>query len=243
MGTGSTAPRYLDIIAAIFITALIVSNLVASKTASLFGVTVGVGVFVFPVSYIVGDVLTEVYGYSAPRRVIWIGFGAAAFAALVFLAADLVPPSPSYRHQAAFHAILGQSPYVLVASLAAYWAGEFCNSYVLAKLKVLSRGRWLWTRTIGSTVVGQAVDSLIFYPCAFFLLPILFRFPEGVWSGGQLVAVMVGNYVIKVGVEAVCTPVTYKVVALLKRTEGIDVYDRHTNFNPFVLSDQRGSGG
>jgi queuosine precursor transporter len=232
------APRHLDVVTAIFITTLIVSNLIASKTASLFGVTVGVGVFVFPVSYIVGDVLTEVYGYGASRRVIWLGFGAGALAALVLLAADLVPPSPGYPHQAAFHTILGQSPYALVASLAAYWTGEFCNSYVLAKLKVRSRGRWLWLRTIGSTVVGQAVDSLIFYPCAFFVLPALFGFSEGVWSRQQLVAVMINNYVIKILVEAAFTPLTYRVVALLKRREGLDVYDRDTDFNPFILNDR-----
>ncbi len=229
------APRYLDVITAIFITALLTSNLVAAKTTLLFGFTIGVGVFVFPVSYIFGDVLTEVYGYAASRRVIWLGFGAVALASLVFVLADLAPAAPGFRHQPAFHAILGQSPYVLAASLGAYWAGEFCNSYVLARLKIRSRGRHLWLRTIGSTVVGEGVDSLLFYPLAFLALPTLFGFAEGIWPSGLLAEVMIGNYLLKVLVEVVFTPVTYLVVRGLKRAEGIDVYDHGTDFNPFVL--------
>ena len=190
--------RHLDLITAIFITALLSSNLVASKTASLLGFTVGVGIFVFPISYIFGDVLTEVYGYRASRRVIWLGFGAGGLAATIFLLCDVAPPAPGYLHQAAFHTILGQSPLILAASLTAYWAGEFCNSYVLARMKVWSGGRHLWMRTIGSTVVGEGVDSLLFYPLAFALLPRALGFTAAVWPTQLVLEVMLGNYVLKV---------------------------------------------
>jgi len=227
--------RHLDLITAIFITALLSSNLVASKTASLLGFTVGVGIFVFPISYIFGDVLTEVYGYRASRRVIWLGFGAGGLAATIFLLCDVAPPAPGYLHQAAFHTILGQSPLILAASLTAYWAGEFCNSYVLARMKVWSGGRHLWMRTIGSTVVGEGVDSLLFYPLAFALLPRALGFTAAVWPTQLVLEVMLGNYVLKVLFEAAFTPITYWVVRVLKRAEGVDVYDRDTRFNPFVL--------
>lgn len=227
--------RYLDLITAVFITSLLTSNIVASKTALLGGFEVGVGIFVFPVSYIFGDILTEVYGYRQSRRVIWLGFASVALASLIFLAADLAPPAPGFRHQDAFHTILGQSPFILVASISGYFCGEFCNSYVLAKMKIWTRGRWLWTRTIGSTVVGEAVDSVIFYPLAFWLLPSLLGFSEAVWSRESLVAVMVNNYVLKVLLEVLATPVTYALVGALKRGEGLDVFDHGTDFNPFRL--------
>jgi uncharacterized integral membrane protein (TIGR00697 family) len=227
--------RYLDIVAAVFITALISSNIVASKTALLFGQIIGVGIFVFPISYIFGDILTEVYGYRASRRVIWLGFGSAGLAAFIFYLCDLAPPAPQYPHQAAFHVILGQTPYIISASLAAYFAGEFCNSYVMAKMKVWSSGRHLWMRTIGSTIVGEGVDSLVFYPLAFALLPLLLRFDDAVWPWDQVSTVALHNYLLKVGVEVLFTPLTYQIVRWLKHAEELDVYDYDTDFNPFAL--------
>lgn len=225
--------RYLDVITAVFITALLVSNLVAAKTALIFGFPIGVGIFVFPISYIFGDILTEVYGYAASRRVIWLGFGSVGLAATIFVACVAAPPAPGFEHQEAFATILGQSPYVLAASMIAYFFGEFCNSYVLAKMKIWSRGKHLWMRTIGSTVVGEGVDSLIFYPLAFALLPRLFGFEEAIWPWALVVSVMVNNYLLKVLIETLATPITYVLVRKLKQGEGIDVYDTNTAFSPF----------
>jgi queuosine precursor transporter len=225
--------KYLDIITAIFITALLVSNLVASKSASLWGWTVGVGIFVFPISYIFGDVLTEVYGYARSRRVIWTGFASVAVASLILFLCDIAPPSPDFQSQEAFHLILGQSPLVLVASLTAYSVGEFCNSLVMAKMKVWTEGRHLWARTIGSTVVGEAVDSVVFYPLAFGVLPRLLGFNGAAWPWALIAAIMVNNYFLKVAVEVAFTPITYRLVSFLKRAEGVDVYDRETDFSPF----------
>lgn len=233
----SPSYKYLDIITAIFITALLVSNLVSSKTALLFGVPIGVGIFVFPISYIFGDILTEVYGYKRSRRVIWTGFGAVAIASMIFLLCDLAPPAPGFEHQDAFHIILGQSPFILAASMTAYFCGEFCNSFVMAKMKIWSNGSHLWARTIGSTVVGEGVDSVIFYPLAFVLLPMLFGFDEAVWSWTMTGAVMVNNYLLKVAFEAIATPITYILVDRLKASEGVDVYDHDTDFNPFLVRD------
>ncbi|MBK8481196.1 MAG: queuosine precursor transporter [Proteobacteria bacterium] len=231
----ASQPQYLDAITAVFITALLASNIVSAKTTALGGLTLGAGVFVFPLSYIFGDVLTEVYGYRRSRRVIWLGFGSAALAALIFVICDRLPPAGAFRHQAAFHTVLGPSPLVLAASLTAYACGEFCNSYVLAKLKIWSAGRHLWLRTIGSTIVGEAVDSAVFYPLAFLVLPLLVGMEEARWPWAQVQTVMLTNYVIKVLVEVVFTPATYRLVALLKRAEGLDVYDHDTNFSPFAL--------
>lgn len=231
--------RYLDIITAIFITALITSNLVAPKTTTLFGYTIGVGIFVFPISYIFGDILTEVYGYKRSRRVIWLGFLSAGLAALIFFLCDITPPSSGFKHQAAFSTILGQMPFVLAASLTAYFVGEFCNSYVMAKMKIWSEGKHLWMRTIGSTIVGEGIDSLLFYPLAFFIFPYFFA-PKTTWSLGLVGIVMLNNYILKVVLEALFTPFTYLLVHLLKKAEGCDVYDHETNFNPFAL-ELRGS--
>jgi uncharacterized integral membrane protein (TIGR00697 family) len=227
--------RYLDIITAIFITALLTSNLVASKSATLGGYTIGVGIFVFPVSYIFGDILTEVYGYARSRRVIWTGFLAVAVASLIFFLCDIAPPAEGFQHQAAFHIILGQSPLVLAASLVAYALGEFCNSLVMAKLKLWTQGRHLWLRTISSTIVGEGVDSVVFYPLAFYALPLLFGFDEAVWAGDAVLSILVNNYILKVLLEALMTPVTYVIVNKLKQLEGEDFYDKDTDFNPFRL--------
>jgi uncharacterized integral membrane protein (TIGR00697 family) len=227
--------KYLDLITAVFITALLTSNLVASKSSELFGWTIGVGIFIFPISYIFGDVLTEVYGYERSRRVIWMGFLSVGLASLIFFLCDIAPPSPSFQHQDAFHTILGQSPLVLAASLIAYFVGEFCNSYVMAKMKIWTQGRQLWMRTIGSTVVGEAVDSAVFYPLAFWVFPMLFGFSEAVWPWAMVGAILVNNYILKVLVEVLFTPITYALVGFLKRSEGVDVFDTDTNFSPFKL--------
>ncbi len=227
--TRSVPPRYryFDLIVGVFVTALVTSNLVAAKVAMIAGHKIGCGIFVFPVSYIFGDVLTEVYGYARSRRVIWIGFACAAFASSTFWLADRMPPAPDWPDQGAFHAILGQLPRIVAASLVAYVIGEFVNSFVLAKLKVLTRGRHLWTRTIGSTLAGQLVDSAVFYPLAFLGQP--------GWTPAQVAEVALNNYLIKCAVETLFTPVTYLVVGHLKRAEHEDVFDTETDFNPLRL--------
>ncbi|MEA3035719.1 MAG: queuosine precursor transporter, partial [Sphingomonadales bacterium] len=183
----------------------------------------GAGILFFPVSYVLGDVLTEVYGYARARRCIWAGFAAMLFMALMSTIVVALPPDPSWKGQAAYEAVFGQVPRIVFASIAAFWAGEFVNSYVLARMKVLTEGKYLWTRTIGSTLVGQAVDSLIFYPLAFW----------GVWDSDKLALVLATQWALKVGWEALLTPVTYAVVGFLKAREGVDVYDRDTDFTPF----------
>src|SRR5688572_19263974 len=220
------AYRYYDLVMAAFVTVLLCANVIgASKVATLFGYTFGAGVLFFPISYVFGDILTEVYGYARARRVVWAGFGSLVFASLMSSIVLAIPPAPGWPHQAAFETVLGGTPRIALASLVAYFAGELTNSFVLAKMKIASEGRYLFARTIGSTIAGEAVDSLIFYPLAFL----------GVWTTSQVMAVMVANYLIKVGWEAVMTPFTYRIVAFLKRTEGEDYYDRDTDFTPFSL--------
>jgi uncharacterized integral membrane protein (TIGR00697 family) len=209
------------------VTVLLCANLIgAAKVAQVGGVTFGAGVLFFPISYVFGDVLTEVYGYARARKVVWAGFGALIFASFMTWAVLAFPPAPGWPHQAAFQTVFGSTTRIVLASLIAYFCGEFCNSYVLAKMKLLTRGRFLWMRTIGSTIAGEAVDSLIFYPLAFL----------GVWSSDLVAKVLVSNYLLKVGWEAVMTPVTYRLVYALKRAEREDYYDRDTNFTPFSLS-------
>jgi hypothetical protein len=227
--------RFFDLIVGVFVTALITSNLVSAKVAevgpfaSLGPWKIGCGIFVFPISYIFGDVLTEVYGYARSRRVIWIGFACAALASLVFWLADVMRPAPDWPHQTAFHTVLGQLPRVVAASLVAYVFGEFANSFVLARLKVLTQGRHLWVRTIGSTVVGQGIDSVVFYPLAFAQVAALGL--DG-WTWSQVTEVALNNYLIKCAVETTFTPITYVVVGGLKRAENEDVFDDNTDFNP-----------
>ena len=224
---GARAYRYYDLVMAAFVTVLLCANLIgAAKVAQVWGITFGAGVLFFPISYVFGDVLTEVYGYARARKVVWAGFGALIFASFMTWAVLAFPPAPGWPHQAAYQTVFGATPRIVLASLVAYFAGEFCNSFVLAKMKLITSGRFLWMRTIGSTIAGEAVDSLIFYPLAFL----------GVWPRALVVQVLVSNYLLKVGWEAVMTPVTYRVVNALKRAEQEDYYDRDTNFTPFSLS-------
>jgi len=221
------AYRYYDLVLAAFVTVLLCANLIgAAKVCRIGPVTFGAGVLFFPISYVFGDVLTEVYGYARARKVVWAGFGALIFASFMTWAVLAFPPAPGWPHQVAFQTVFGSTPRIVLASLVAYFCGEFCNSYVLAKMKLLTSGRFLWMRTIGSTIAGEAVDSLIFYPLAFL----------GVWSNDLVARVLVSNYLLKVGWEAVMTPLTYRVVNALKRAEREDYYDRDTDFTPFSLS-------
>jgi len=218
--------RYYDLVMAGFVTVLLCANVIgAAKVAELGGFTFGAGVLFFPISYVFGDVLTEVYGYARARKVVWAGFGALAFASFMSWAILAFPPAPGWPHQAAYETVFGATPRIVLASLIAYFSGEFCNSYVLAKMKLFTSGRQLWSRTIGSTIVGEAVDSAIFYPVAFL----------GVWEMDLVWRVMVSNYLLKVLWEILMTPFTYRLVNFLKRAENEDYYDRHTNFTPFSL--------
>jgi uncharacterized integral membrane protein (TIGR00697 family) len=223
--------RYYDIIMAAFVAILLLSNIIgASKRATLdlplIGAwSFGAGVMFFPISYIIGDVLTEVYGYARARRVIWVGFGALIFMAFMSWVVVSLPPAEGWPGQAAYESVFGNSWRIVLASITAFWVGEFANSFVLARMKSLTGGRYLWTRTIGSTVVGQGLDSLIFYPLAFYGL--------AGWPIEQLWQVVVSQFVIKTLWEALLTPVTYAVVGTLKRREGVDVFDEHTDFTPF----------
>jgi uncharacterized integral membrane protein (TIGR00697 family) len=216
--------RYFDFVMAAFCVVLILSNVVgAAKVATIGGFTFGAGILFFPISYVLGDVLTEVYGYARARRVIWTGFAASIFAAIMCSVIVAMPPAPGWGGQEQYAAVFGQVWRIVAASVLAFWAGEFVNSYVLARMKVWTQGRMLWTRTIGSTIVGQGVDSLIFYPLAFL----------GVWTSDQVLTVMFTNWLLKVSWEALLTPLTYFVVGWLKRREGVDVYDEGTDFTPF----------
>jgi hypothetical protein len=220
--------RYYDLVMAAFVTVLICANVIgAAKRCQIGRFTYSAGVLFFPISYIFGDVLTEVYGYSRARKVVWAGFGALAFASFMSWAILQFPPAPDWPHQPAYETVFGGTPRIVLASLVAYFSGEFCNSYVLAKMKLVTGGRLLWTRTIGSTIVGEAVDSLIFYPLAFLGAP--------GWTTEQMLAVLMGNYLLKVSWEVVMTPFTYRVVNFLKRAESEDYFDRDTNFTPFSL--------
>lgn len=223
--------RYFDFVMAAFVAILLLSNVIgAGKVAQVWlpGIgywPFGAGILFFPVSYVIGDVLTEVYGYARARRVIWAGFAATLFMAFMSWVVVALPPAPDWKNQAAYEVIFGQVPRIVFASMCAFWAGEFVNSFVLARMKTWSGGRHLWMRTIGSTVAGQGVDSLIFYPLAFWGA-------EG-WTTHLVLTVMVTQWVLKVSWEALLTPVTYAVVGRLKRSEGVDVYDTDTDFTPF----------
>jgi uncharacterized integral membrane protein (TIGR00697 family) len=221
--------RYYDFVMAAFVTVLICSNLIGpAKIVQLDGwPAFGAGVLFFPISYVFGDVLTEVYGYARARRVIWAGFAGLAFASLMAAVVVALPPARFWEHQKAYETAFGQAPRIAAASMFAYFCGEFVNSFVLAKMKILTAGRWLWTRTIGSTIVGEAVDSALFYPLAFY--------GAGIIPNDKLPAIMLAQFTLKVGVEVIFTPLTYKIVGALKRVENEDYYDRQTRFTPFTF--------
>jgi queuosine precursor transporter len=215
----------LLIIAAIFTTCLITANIIAVKVVSFGPVQLPAAVVVFPLSYIFGDVLTEVYGFRTARRVIWLGFGCNLLFVFFAWIGQLLPPASAWGSQAAYESILGAAPRVLAASAAGYLAGEFSNSIVLARMKVLTRGRWLWMRTIGSTIVGEGLDSAIFLTVAYLGMP--FFTP---WM-------ILYHWAAKTAIEAAATPLTYRAVNYLKRKDAVDVFDDHTNLNPFSVSD------
>jgi uncharacterized integral membrane protein (TIGR00697 family) len=218
--------RYYDLVMAAFVTVLLCANVIgAAKVAQIGRFTFGAGVLFFPISYVFGDVLTEVYGYARARKVVWAGFAALAFASFMSWAILAFPPAPGWPHQEAYETVFGATPRIVLASLIAYFSGEFCNSYVLAKMKLLTKGRLLWARTIGSTIFGEAIDSAIFYPIAFL----------GVWETELVWRVMLSNYILKVLWETLMTPFTYRIVNFLKRAESEDYFDHDTNFTPFSL--------
>jgi queuosine precursor transporter len=229
----SRSYRYYDFVMAAFVTVLICSNLIGPAKAvqielPFFGAVVfGAGVLFFPISYVFGDILTEVYGYARARRVIWAGFAGLAFAALMAYVVVALPPAPEWPNQKAYEIAFGSTWRIAAASMFAYFCGEFVNSFVLAKMKILTAGRWLWTRTIGSTIVGEAVDSALFYPLAFY--------GSGIMPDEIIPKLMLAQFVLKVAVEVIFTPLTYKIVGALKRAENEDYYDRETRFTPFTL--------
>ena len=217
--------RYLDLLTIGFVVVLLISNLVGQKICQIGPLKVSGAELLFPITYICGDVFTEVYGYGASRRAIWIGFFAMALLSLMGAVAVALPPAPGWPNQRAFATVFGLVPRFAVASLAAYWAGEFTNSFTLAKMKLLTGGRWLWTRTIGSTITGQAVDTAVVILIAF----------TGYTSWRTMGILILSSYLVKVVYETLATPVTYVVVGWLKRAEGADAFDRGTDFNPFAL--------
>jgi len=218
--------RYLDLLTIGFVVVLLVSNLVGQKICQIGPLKVSGAQLLFPIAYICGDVLTEVYGYAASRRAIWIGFFAMALLSVMGTIAVALPPAPGWPNQQAFATVFGLVPRFAVASLIAYWAGEFTNSFTLAKMKILTHGRWLWTRTIGSTITGQAVDSAVVIVIAF----------AGYTSVRTMGIMILSSYFTKVVYETLATPLTYLVVAALKRAESVDAFDTTTNFNPFATN-------
>jgi hypothetical protein len=217
--------RYFDVASTAFVAVYLISQVSSSKLFVIGGLQLPGAAVVFPLSYIFGDILTEVYGYARTRRVIWMGFGSAVVMAVVLWIVQALPPAPDWPNQAAYEAILGVVPRMVLGSIAAYWAGEFTNSYIMAKMKLLTNGRHLWTRTVGSTVIGQAVDSTVFILVAF----------AGRLAWASLFQVAATLYLFKVAYEIAATPLTYAIVRWLKRVEGVDVYDRQTDFTPFRL--------
>lgn len=217
--------KYYNAISIAFVTILLISNTVATKLFSIGPLVFTGAVFVFPISYIFGDILVEVYGYSRSRRIIWAGFFALIAMSIIYWLVGLLPPAPNWNNQEAYMAILGIVPRIVIASIVGFWAGEFSNSFVLARLKLLTRGKHLWSRTIGSTIVGQGVDTILFTTIGFY----------GLIPSYVLLTAIISGYLFKVSYEAIATPITYRIVKFLKKKEGVDHYDYHTNFNPFRI--------
>jgi uncharacterized integral membrane protein (TIGR00697 family) len=215
--------RYFDLLGMAFVSVVLVSSITASKLISFGPFTFTAGIIIFPLAYIFGDTLTEVYGYAKARRIVWMGFAANLFMSVVIAIAVILPPAQGWELQEQFAAVLGQVPRIVFASLIAYICGEFANSYVLAKMKLWTEGKHLWTRTIGSTIVGEGIDTVIFVVVAFW----------GLLPGSLILTTIISAYIFKVAYEIIATPLTYIVVGWLKRAEGVDHYDRTTNFNPF----------
>ena len=224
--------RYFDLVMAAFVVILLLSNILGAGKVSVIDLPYvglwpfGAGILFFPVAYVIGDVLTEVYGFARARRCIWVGTAALLFMAFMSWVVVALPPAADWTGQAAYEQVFGQVPRIVFASIIAFWAGEFVNSVVLARMKVWTGGRHLWTRTVGSTVAGQGVDSLIFYPLAFW--------GAAGWTNNLVLKVLLTQWALKVAWEAILTPVTYLVVGALKRREGLDVFDERTNFTPFA---------
>lgn len=217
--------QYLDVLVAFFVAVLIISNIASTKILTLWKFTFDGGTILFPLSYIFGDILTEVYGYRQSRRVIWLGFISALLMSLVFYVVQLLPPAPDWHNQNAFEIILGFVPRIVLASLMAYFAGEFSNSVILSRLKIYTRGKFLWIRTIGSTIIGEGIDTAVFCTVAFY----------GILPDSVLWAVILSNYIFKCSLEILFTPVTYLIVGFLKRKEKEDVFDYGINYNPFTF--------
>ncbi|MFA6353560.1 MAG: queuosine precursor transporter [Candidatus Paceibacterota bacterium] len=215
--------KYLGAISVFFVSILLISNVASTKIADFGWFTFDGGTLLFPLSYIFGDILTEVYGYRKSRSVIWLGFFMALLMSIIFIIVGKLPPASGWENQSAYDAILGLTPRIVFASLIAYICGEFSNSYILAKMKIWTKGKWLWTRTIGSTLVGELVDSILFIMIAFW----------GILPNSLLLILVISNYIFKTGVEILFTPITYRIIKFLKREEGEDYYDINTNFNPF----------
>ncbi|MDP9249597.1 MAG: queuosine precursor transporter [bacterium] len=216
--------KYLGPLSVFFVSVLLISNIASTKLVDLKWFVFDGGTLLFPLSYIFGDILTEVYGYKRARKVIWLGFFMALLMALVFMIVGKLPAAAGWDNQAAYDAILGMAPRIVLASLIAYFAGSFSNSFILAKMKVWTKGKLLWTRTVGSTLVGELVDSSLFILIAFW----------GIYPGVLLLTLIISNYLFKTAIEVLFTPLTYKVTAFLKNKEQEDYYDRDTNFNPFA---------
>jgi queuosine precursor transporter len=226
-GNGKGLSIYFVVLVAVFVMCLIVANIIAVKLVSIFGLIVPAAVIIFPISYIFGDVLTEVYGYRRARQVIWLGFFCNLVAVIAILIGQILPAASFWDGQAAYERILGYAPRLLIASFIAYLIGEFANAFVLAKMKIATNGRWLWTRTIGSTLVGQGLDSAVFITLAFI----------GTIPTDGLLTAVVTQWMFKSAYEIVATPLTYAAVTFLKQQEGLDVYDRNTHFNPLLIGD------